>query len=56
LSDITSLKIKDKNADAIDKLLKYLEPHYVVIPTSKKMRDPEGYFYIFVSISERNGS
>lgn len=53
MSDIIALKIKHRDTGTIDRFLKYLEPIYVVIPTSKKMRDPEGYFYVFVSISER---
>lgn len=50
----TSLKIKDKNPDSIDELLEFLSGKYIVIPTSDKKEDPDGWF-VFVSITSRDG-
>lgn len=48
----TFLKIKDRDSKAIDDLLEFLEQKYIVIQTSDRREDPNG-FYIFVSLTEK---
>jgi hypothetical protein len=52
-NSITSIKVRDKTIEAIDELLRFLETKYLVIPTSKKLKDDAGFYYLFVSISPR---